>query len=382
MKDPYLIEYLVKSGYDRGNVISDQFNIDDLEDSFTTPIDLSKISNLEEIKIFFMVSAKFLIGEEDIRQGRTYVVSKLLPNFKLIGKEPGLKLNKLFVGKNSISVVKNGEASRRIVSQISLENLNLAELVFDIQDRKAGNILGTDGKSEQQIEAADKVYILKINPTFDRNRDGLLINESSNEFPDFFATNCSNLEFSKFNTIGQSVSLDVVGCKNISCREKTNFRRLNIKDYKDCRTDFLKNIFAIELLLNNLSSLDLADIGEFDYIKIDTVGKCYASRNCEIKQAMNFNNVSFSNTYDAITTIKTATMEECTKQDASTMFDIQNAEFKNCNFNLVLGSRVNKNLRIKNCYDVDKRIEEVIDRADETEDFSLSISDIDGYDIT
>ena len=345
VKDPYLIEYLVKSGYDRKKVTSDEFNIDDLNDTFSTPIDLSKISSLEEIKIFFMVSVSLLVGEDDIKSGRAYTVSKLLPDFKMIGKEPGLKLNRLFVWKNAISVVKKGEPNRSIESHISLDNFDLNELNFEFGDRNAGVVFGT------------------------------------NEFPDFSFLNCSNVELSKFNELESNFSLDLVGCRNVSCKEKANFRRLNVEDYREDKTDFLKNIFAYRLLLTNLSSLDLANIGGFGTIRINTVENCYSSENCEIKEPVHFFNVSFSNPYETVTTIKTADMEQCEKQDASTMFDIENAEFKKCNFNLVLGSKVNKNLIIKECYDVDKRIEEIIDISDGIDDFSLSISNIEGYDI-
>lgn len=381
VKDPYLIEYFVKNGYDRKEVVSEQFNIDDLEEDFETPIDLSKVSNLEELKIFFMVSVSFLIGESDITTGRAYLVSKLLPDFKLIGKEPGLRLDRLFMGKNAISIVKIGEAIKGIESHILLDNFDLDGFEFDVGDRDASVLLGTDKRNEKKVDSENRRYAIKINSSFDKNKDALIIDEKALEFPDISFVNCSNIELSKFNKIPSVISLDITGGKNISCNEKTSFCILDIKKCKDEKTSFLKNVSAFRMHLTNLKNLDLADIDNFDIISIDNVENCYASENCEFDKSMYFSNVLFSNPYDTITTITDTDMKHCSKQDASTMFDIQNADFKNCNFDLILGSRVNKCLRIRECYDVDKRIEEVIDRADEINDFSLSISDIEGYDI-
>ena len=96
MKDIYLIEYLVKSGYSEEEVTSPQFNIDSLEDNLTAPINLSKVENIDELGVFLGVHTSFLVSQEDVDSGKVYELSKVLCDFELIGVEPDIKLDKLF----------------------------------------------------------------------------------------------------------------------------------------------------------------------------------------------------------------------------------------------------------------------------------------------
>ena len=136
LTDNYLIDYLIENGYTREEIESPDFNIDSLHDNFSMPIELSKVTNLEELRLFFVVNSSFLISKEDIESEKVYKVRQMLIDYKLIGNEPGLKLDKIFINTSNCGIRKNDE-THFYGKNVAFENIDFRDTEFIMGDMPA-----------------------------------------------------------------------------------------------------------------------------------------------------------------------------------------------------------------------------------------------------
>lgn len=369
MTDSYLIEYLTNCGYTRAEITSPNFNVLSLTNvNLEKPIDLSKINNIDDIKIFFGATPSFLITQEDIENSKVYEISKMLSSYKLIASEPGLKLNKLFLSPNQCIIydIKQG-AQHNVNAQISLENFDLTQLEVETNDRNAD-------KTNLSTPTNNKIYVLYLNNDNPSQNTTMLLSGNSSAQTNLTLNNCSNLDMANFEQL-QLGNLKFENCSNIISSVQTNARTATIQNYAEDISKFLSYLDTAYLSLNNVKSLDLSSI-HTDSLNATDILNCYATNPTSISNA-SFLNINFNN-LDAKIDFNNLRINNCVTPaiQTSEIFTAKYSTINNCDFSTVL-SIASQNLTLQNISGVTQEFETLVDKGT-----SISINGpLEGYDV-
>lgn len=370
LTDNYLIEYLIENGYTREEIEDPNFNIDSLRDNFSKPIELSKVTNLEELRLFFAVSSSFLISKEDIELGKAYKISKMLINYKFIGNEPDLKIDKVFISRSACGV-KKGDETVFYNKSIYFENIDFSGTEFVIDDMTAQK----DFSKAPAKERRAKGYVISLGDEFKNNLDYTIDWYIGRDFPELSFDKCSNIDLGNFNGFFCAIN----DCDNVGSSEKTDFFRLSIDN---CRNMDLSNVTntSVPIQLANLEELDLVRVSSSCRYHIMNVKRCFASKDVEFIGAVEFDNVEFTGGYGEISFIEVL-LSQVSFPEEMKSFIAQTGIVKNSDFNVVKKIDVVKKLVIDNCFNADYYMEDIISRSYNDKNFWLKASNISGYDI-
>lgn len=370
LTDKYLIEYLIENGYTREEIEAPNFNIDSLHDDFSKPIELSKVTNLDELRLFFTVSSSFLISKDDVELGKVYKVSQMLIDYKLIGNEPDLKIDKVFINRNNCGIKKDGK-NMFFGKNISFENIDFSDTEFIIDDVPAKS----DFKIDPSKEPRAKIYMIELGEDFERNIDYTSDSFFGWVFPDISFDKCSNIDLGNFNNFCCVIN----DSNNIRCSKKSDFVTLCINN---CKSSNLSNVNSVIdfIELVNLEELDLGELPVDCGYDIKNVKRCVASRDVNFSDSVKFNNVSFKKDNGSVSFEKVLFSQvDFINNDLE--FSAKNAVIENSDFKVVKSVEVARSLEISNCFNADSYMEKLIDRDYEDKDFKLEASNISGYDV-
>jgi len=374
MKDLYLIEYLVENGYSREDVVSPSFNIDSIKDDFTTPIDLSQVENIDELEVFLAVRTSYLVREEDVTSGKVYKLSEKLINFELIGIEPGIKLDKLYMPPNHVATIRDNDVTH-YTKNIKLKNFNL-EAFNPVRDVTVINRYG-----EQEINNYCRSICLASN--FENNKTRFLDIDVKTQYS-FEVDDCSNLDIAVLNGLVYKAIIN--DGKNMTCSNQLGIDDFTIDGYKDTEMNFLSNVMAKDCRLNGLAELDLKYLEQTlesfgGSIKVSNVEKCYASKNINGSRGIEFTKTNFSGFNSNVINLPKVEMISCEQADNKVPFiTAEIVEIVNSDFDLLFSTEPNSYLKLANCFNTDARIEEFVDRG-KTGSFSFTAERMQGYDM-
>lgn len=370
LTDKYLIEYLIENGYTREEIESPEFNIDSLRDDFSMPIELSKVTNLDELRLFFVVNSSFLISKEDLESGKVYKVSQMLIDYKLIGNEPDLKLDKIFINTSNCGIRKNDE-THFYGKNVAFENIDFSDTEFIMGDMPAQNTI------EQEVaeDNKSKIYIIKLGQSLEDNADFSMRSLLEKDLPTISFERCSNLDL-----LGLSHCTCIINdANNIGCSEKSDFYSLSINNSENIDLSNV-NSTIIPITLTNFEELDLARLPVSCRYVIEDIEKCFSTKSMEFTQLMVFTNARLAVEGRNIS-FNELSLNQVSFLEGMTPFSAQTARVTNCDFNVVKNIDVSKKLVIDNCFNADVTMEELIDRNYEEDGFSLKATNIAGYDI-
>lgn len=339
-KDEYIIEYLLQNGYSEEELMSDSFTWTSLQRDFEMPIDLDRVTNLEELRNFILANVRFEVGRETIESGKLENATHFMFETKLVAKEPGLKLDKIYVNCTEMLLNTDGTTNRIgglrcELNGFDLENL---EITYD-------TTIGLD----KQMDNSDGPYSV---PVF--KRDGtsnmLFLLGIENDFlmsmPKVALTNCANIDISKMNT--SFLTLD--NCVDIDASQKANLYELVINKYNG-NIDFVNSIDLAQLIINDFEELDLSslELGEDVDISIENVDKCYLSEDSHFEGRFSFKNVNFENDYSKRAEFdKSITIIDSTISSEDKMLIAQkDLRLEACDIEIIDGVKVSEDLELK-----------------------------------
>ena len=286
-KDEYLIEYLLQNGYSEEELMSDNFSWTSLDRDFDVPIDLDRVTNLEELRNFIFADVKFEVGRETIESGKLENATRFMVETKLIAKEPGLKLNKIYVNCTTMLFNNGGEINR-------VGGLKCQLAGFDLEDLEIA--YDTTLGLEKPMDNPAKPYCVPVFKSDNTNNVVFLAQFSNNELriPDYVLTQCSNLDISKLNTGW----LTLENCVGVDASRETSLYELVINNYEG-NIDFVKSLDLAQLKIKNFEELDLSSInlGQDVAVAIENVDKCYLSQDSHYEGSIRFQNVNFQNVF-------------------------------------------------------------------------------------
>jgi len=372
--DQYIKEYLLRNGYSKEQIESPSFNLDSLEDNFAEPLDLSRVENIEDLKIFLMVHLDFIVTQEDIDRGKVYELSKLLVNYALIASEKDLRLDKLFVPQNEIIVFRKDAGFAFAKKKIILKNFALQNIDIEKGVNDYGNIVALGDSMEN-------------NRYINQDKEDLAL---SLDFED-----CEGVELEKFSDF--SLELSCKDCHEIFCPNGMNLSSLTL-DNSICSNLATLSI-GDSLTLANIEEIDLSGISSPSIsATLSNIGKCRVGGEVHFPSTsfsyVNFegNNAIFSvesslDMYSCTFTeampifqANTINIDNCIMPNVVQAFQGERISIKHCDFNVVLATTPRSSLSLSDCYGVDERYDALVSELRERK-CGITTQDISGYDV-
>lgn len=152
VQDEYLIEVLVQNGYKLEDIKSDKFKV---AKTLKEKIILSKVTNLNDLSIFFDIVPTILISADDIKKKSYHDLSKILKRYILKASTPKLKLDN--IDFNSKFIILDG-------FDLSDANYKCSGLITNITFKNCSNLdLSTIYNAKVTVQDMEEFDLAGIN---------------------------------------------------------------------------------------------------------------------------------------------------------------------------------------------------------------------------
>jgi len=132
--DKYLIEYLLDYGYEKEDIESEKISITKDDGFFALPIELSKLTNIEELRVFADGGVCLLVNLDDISSGKLDIIDNILNDYDLFTTDSVLMNQSITLSNNKEVKIPDIRKSYSVLNLKDEENKDFLEDVDRLKD--------------------------------------------------------------------------------------------------------------------------------------------------------------------------------------------------------------------------------------------------------